>query len=249
MRDLLSSLLNDVGIELDADVQAALLRYQEFVLKASATQNVTALRSPELFLREGVLDSLLAWRALGLVQEEVLDVGSGSGLPAVVWCLAGYVRRALLIEAERRKGEFLRAAAAEFGLDLEVRWVRAEDEARLGLRDRAPLVTARAVASAPVAVEVCGGLVRQGGMLCLLKGTPLRAAAEAAQARPVAQRMGFSAVESRSYLLGAEVQRTLLLYRKERPTPAGRPTSFARLRREFPARKPGTEREGAAESE
>ena len=249
MRGQLSSLLAEANIELGEPAQARLVLFQETVLKANATQNLTALRSPELFLREGILDSLLAWRALGLTEGDVVDVGSGGGLPAVVWCLAGYVRRAVLIEAERRKGEFLQAAAQELGLDIEVRWARAEDEARGSLRDRAPLVTARALASAPVAVEVCGGLVRPGGVLCLLKGAPERTADEADSARPVAQRMGFAEVESRTYLLGEEIRRTLLVYRKQRPTPAGRPTSFARLRREFPSRRAESEREGAAKSE
>ncbi len=249
MKDHLSSLLEAAGIVVGSEGLDRLLAYQALVLEANAKQNLTALRSPELFLREGILDSLLAWQALGIEGEEVLDVGSGGGLPALVWLAAGYVRRAVLIEAERRKGEFLEAAAAALRLDVTVRWGRAEDEARGELRDRFALVTARALAGAPVAVEVCGGLVRPGGALGLLKGEPDRTAAEADAAGPVAARMGFGQAERRSYRLPPDIERMVLLYRKVRPTPAARPVSFARLRREFPSQKGAVEREGGQKSE
>lgn len=249
MKEQLLSLMQASGVDLSAKAVDGLVAYQEIVLKANGTQNLTALRSPEVFLREGILDSLLAWRVISVTSRDVLDVGSGSGLPGLVWCIAGFAQRAVLVEAERRKGEFLAAAAKELGLDVEIRWGRAEEEARGGLRDRAGLVTARALASAPVAVEVCGGLVRPGGVLCLLKGEPGRTAREAALAAPVAARMGFAHAETRSYSLDSAIERTLLVYRKLHPTPAGRPTSFARLRREFPSGKAVAEREGGAEGE
>ena len=249
MSSSLSSLLQAAGIALDGRAQERLLAYQEILAKASTLQNLTALRSPEVFLREGILDSLLAWQALGVPPQGVVDVGSGGGLPALVWCAAGLTTDAVLIEAERRKVEFLRAAAAELALAVKVIWGRAEEEARGALRDRARLVTARALAGAPVAVEVCGGLVQPGGVLCLLKGEPGKAAAEAEQAAPVAGRMGFGKVEMRRYRLEQDVERTLLLYRKARPTPPDRPASFARLRREFPSRKRLLEREGAQQGE
>lgn len=249
MSSELSRLLADRGIALEGGAQQRLVQYMEMVVRASEVQNLTALRSPAAFLREGILDSILAWRALGRLPGRVVDVGSGGGLPAVVWCIAGYAPEGVLVEAERRKGEFLRLAAAELGLSLEVRWARAEDEARGALRDAADLVTARAVASAPVAVEVCGGLVRTGGTLCLLKGTPQRAEAEARMAAPVARRMGFAAVELRRYELDGDIERTLLVYRKERPTPTDRPTTFARLRREFPSRERDAEREAVPKGE
>lgn len=249
MKAHFSSLLQEAGIVLDDVVQERLLAYQEIVAKANATQNLTALRSPDVFLREGILDGLLAWRALGVPAQSVLDVGSGGGLPGLVWCAAGYATKAMFVEAERRKVEFLAAAAAELKLPAEARWGRAEEEARGALRDGAYLVTARALASAPVALEVCGGLVHPGGLLCLLKGGPGRAGAEAELAVPVAARMGFGEVAMRSYQLAEGVWRTLLLYRKERPTPSARPTSFARLRREFPTERRPAEREAAAKGE
>ena len=111
MKEQLLSLMQASGVDLSAKAVDGLVAYQEIVLKANGTQNLTALRSPEVFLREGILDSLLAWRVISVTSRDVLDVGSGSGLPGLVWCIAGFAQRAVLVEAERRKGEFLAAAA------------------------------------------------------------------------------------------------------------------------------------------
>ncbi|MDA8346536.1 MAG: class I SAM-dependent methyltransferase [Thermaerobacter sp.] len=235
---VLEEALDAAGIVLESDALAALLRYAEYVLAANAAQNLTALRSPALFAAEGVVDSLRAWAAIGVEDvQSVLDVGSGSGLPALVWLCAGKAASGTLVEAERRKTEFLRSAAADLGLPVDVVWGRAEELAHGPMRDGAQLVTARAVAPAPIAIEVAGGLVRPGGLLALLKGR--RADEEALAGRAVAARMGFAPAQIHPYELPGGVVRAVLLYRKLRSTPAGRPTGFARLRREFPT-KPAT---------
>lgn len=249
MQDVLRAALEAAGLSLDVRVIEALSEYAEFVLAANATQNLTALRSPELFAAEGIVDSLLALSAIGGKNvTSVVDIGSGSGLPALVWLCAGRLERATLIEAERRKSEFLQSAAAALHVPAEVVWGRAEELARGVQRDRAMLVTARALAPAPIAIEVCGGLVRPGGRLALLKGP--RADAEEREASPVAARMGFGPAQPLRYVLPSGAERTVLVYRKLRPTPEGRPQGFARLRREFPAKPAGPgKREGAAQGE
>jgi 16S rRNA (guanine527-N7)-methyltransferase len=239
--DALKAALSAANLSLGDDVVLNLARYMEYVLAANETQNLTALRSPDLFAREGVVDSVRAWMASGVRGgTPLVDVGSGSGLPALVWLCAGFVPQATLVEAERRKTEFLRSAAADLGLQASVVWGRAEELAHGSMRDAAPLVSARALAAAALAVEVTGALVQPGGHLLLLKGR--HAADEEEAARPVAVRMGFAPAVMRSYALPGGVERTVLVYRKRRTTPAGRPASFARLRQEFPPMPKGKER-------
>ncbi len=242
----LRAALDAAGIHLGEEAVSALVRYMEFVLAANAVQNLTALRSPQLFAAEGIVDSLRAWSAIGITARHVVDVGSGSGLPALVWLCAGLVPRATLVEAERRKTEFLQGAVEALSLRAEVSWGRAEQLARTHLRDSAQLVVARALAPAPIALEVCGGLVRPGGSLALLKGR--RAREEAALGRPVAARMGFAAARVREYELPGGAARAVLVYRKLRPTPPDRPAAFAALRREFPTGPPDTTGKAGSEA-
>ena len=245
--DVLDGALKAGGIVLEAAVAARLARYMELVLTANAVQNLTALRSPQLFAAEGIVDSLLAWRAAEIPTQAFVDVGSGSGLPGLVWLLAGCAPHGTLVEAEGRKAEFLRAVVGELGVEADVEWGRAEVLARGARRDSAGVVSARAVASAPMAVEVAGGLVRPGGVLVLLKGP--RAAVESVEAAPVAARMGFAPVTLRGYETPELGLRCAMVYRKLRATPAGRPVAYARLKREFGSKAGIAEREGGRKGE
>ena len=92
-----------------------------------ATPRLTAIADPAEARRVLVDDAL---RATGLVRDAggpVVDVGSGGGSPGVPLAVTLRELRFTLLEAERRKCEFLREATA--GLDnVDVVWGRAEEQ-------------------------------------------------------------------------------------------------------------------------
>ena len=130
-----------------------------------ATPGLTALRDPAE-ARRVLLDDAL--RGVPLVAAEpgpLIDVGSGGGTPGIP--LAAHLpdREVTLLEAERRKCEFLEHWPAELP-NLRVVWGRAEEQ---------PLETygvavAKALAQPVTAVEWCLPLVREGGAVLLWVG-------------------------------------------------------------------------------
>lgn len=222
--------LAQAGAEVSAQEAQRLAAYLGLVLEESTRQNLTALRTEELFLG-GIVDAALSFAAAGRLSGELVDVGSGSGLPAIPWLLLGGFRHATLIEAERRKREFLERAIQALALPAEAVWGRAEEIARGPLRESADVVTAQAVASAPIVLELCAGFCRVGGLVALPKGPNV--AAEAREALRVAHRMGVQPLPARTYTVPHSGDRVLLCYRKVQPTPGDRPAAFARLKREF----------------
>jgi 16S rRNA (guanine527-N7)-methyltransferase len=106
-------------------------------------------------LNEGLLD---AWAAVPLLRESaprpVIDLGSGSGLPAVVFAAAFPSREIHLVEARRKRASFLQASIRALGLEqVVVHNARLEDLLRERILPRSALVTARAFA-APAAVLI-----------------------------------------------------------------------------------------------
>jgi 16S rRNA (guanine527-N7)-methyltransferase len=145
-------------------------------------------------------------RAVGLVETydgPVVDVGSGGGAPGIPLAHALPAREVVLLDAERRKCEFLARYAPA---NARVVWGRAEEQGT----DWAGVAVAKALAPPPVAAEWCLPLVRPGGAAILWVGPSAdvdhvaRVAARLA-AEPVAAPPG------------------LLVLRKLAPTPPGFP--------------------------
>jgi 16S rRNA (guanine527-N7)-methyltransferase len=96
----------------------------------------------------------------------VADVGSGAGLPGLVWAIARPDLEMTLIEPLLRRTVFLEEAVEALELDrVTVRRARAED-----VIDTYDVVTARAVAPLEKLAVWCLPLVRPGGVLLALKG-------------------------------------------------------------------------------
>jgi 16S rRNA (guanine527-N7)-methyltransferase len=178
------------------------------------TPGLTGLRDPAE-ARRVLLDDALA--GLDLVrgfEGPVVDVGSGGGTPGIPLAASLPDRTVTLLEAERRKAEFLERWTDELP-NLRVVWGRAEEQPT----EMYGVAVAKALASPPVAAEWCLPLVREGGAAILWVGP----SADAEAVSRVAQR------------LGAEVEDSpagFLVLRKTGPTPPGFPrrTGLAKKR-------------------
>ena len=128
-----------------------------------ATPGLTALRDPSA-ARAMLLDDAL--RALPLVERyegAIIDVGSGGGSPGIPLAAALPEREVTLLDAERRKCDFLRRWAPP---NAEVVWGRAEEQPV----ERWGVALAKALAQPAVAAELCLPLVRVGGAAILWLG-------------------------------------------------------------------------------
>ena len=135
----------------------------------------------------------------------VIDVGSGGGSPGIPVAVSLPRRRVTLLEAERRKCDFLQRFAAELP-NAEVVWGRAEEQPV----DAFGVALAKALAKPPVAAELCLPFVRPGGIAVLWVGSSADVDAVALAAERLA-----ACLEERS--------EGLLVLRKTGPTPSGFP--------------------------
>jgi 16S rRNA (guanine527-N7)-methyltransferase len=148
----------------------------------------TALRDPSTAVDVHVADALVALDLARVrTARRIADLGSGAGFPGLVLAAALPTAAVALVEANRRKGEFLERAAGEMGLgNVVVVPERAEAwSAGIGFHD---LVTARALAPLPVLVEYAAPLLADGGALLAWKGR--RDAAEEADGDAAAAATG-----------------------------------------------------------
>lgn len=122
---------------------------------------------------------------------DVIDVGSGAGLPGVALAIARPDLRVVLVEPLERRVRWLEGGIAELGLaNVVVR--RGKAQAFAGELS-APVVTARAVSRLANLAQWCGPLVQRGGVLLAMKGGS--APAELAEDRAALRRAGFDGEE------------------------------------------------------
>lgn len=97
----------------------------------------------------------------------VADVGSGAGLPGIVWAIARPDLNVTLVEPLLRRTVFLSEVVEELGLGERVGVWRGRAQDHAGHYD---VVTARAVARLDKLATWCLPLVTQGGRLLAFKG-------------------------------------------------------------------------------
>ncbi len=193
--------------------------------------NLTAIREPEEIVRKHVADSLIP---LALLRDAgidlagpILDVGTGAGFPMLPWACALPEVSVTGLDATAKKISHIRACIDMAGLsNAAAVQGRAEECAREDMRERYPLVTARAVAAMPVLCELCAPLTKVGGAFAALKS---HAEEEIRDAEAAAEALGLDAPTVLPYELPGGDARTLVVYRKTRPTPAKYPRRYAEI--------------------
>lgn len=111
-------------------------------------------------------DALRATPLLERISGAVVDVGSGGGTPGIPLATAFPERSFTLLEAERRKCDFLERVTTSLD-NVAVLWGRAEEQPT----DAYGVALAKALAKPPVAAELCLPLVAPGGAAILWLGT------------------------------------------------------------------------------
>ena len=181
----------------DAAAQDSLGRYAELLATAGVERGLIGPREvPRLWDRH-LLNCAVA---VPLVPQgaDVIDVGSGAGLPGIVWAIVRSDIAVTCLEPLQRRATFLEEAVAELGLTGRVQVVRGRAEDIVRGRGpvtslRARVVTARAVAPMERLAGWTVPLVQPGGELLALKG---RSAAEEVEAsKTVLERLGIVSVE------------------------------------------------------
>jgi 16S rRNA (guanine527-N7)-methyltransferase len=177
-------------------------RWLERLLEAPG---LTAIAGPAEARRVHLDESLAALPFVRRYEGPVVDVGSGGGAPGIPLAAALPDREVVLLEATRRKCDFLESVAREFP-NLRVVCGRAEEQPA----EQFGVAVAKALAPPPVAAEWCLPLVARGGAAILLVGP----SADAEAVARVSARLGGGEPEEHP---------GLLVLSKVAATPAGFP--------------------------
>ncbi|HLO61426.1 MAG TPA: 16S rRNA (guanine(527)-N(7))-methyltransferase RsmG [Azonexus sp.] len=163
-QDALAAGLADLGIDLPDAAQHKLLAFRDLLLKWNKTYNLTALRDPAQAVSHHLLDSLAILPHVGPGQ--LLDVGSGGGLPAIPLAIARPGLSVSMVDTVQKKTTFLQQVVIELGLrNATVHHARVE-----AMPGSYAQISSRAFAEIGLFVSLTRHLLAPGGRWLAMKG-------------------------------------------------------------------------------
>ena len=158
--------LAELGLSLPAHAPARLLRYLALLQKWNRVYNLTAIREQQRLVTHHLLDSLVVLPHLP--PGEIVDVGTGAGLPGIPLAIARPDQQVTLADSNHKKGAFLKQVVIECELrNVEVNIGRVED---WHPPKPFPVAISRAFSDLPGFAEAAGHLVGDHGVLAAMKG-------------------------------------------------------------------------------
>lgn len=154
---------------LTEDMEKTLRNYAVLLGKCNERARLTGPSDPEILYAEHIADALPGLPYLP-AEGSFVDVGTGGGLPGMVWGICRPDLKGTLLDSIGRKSKLVEEMAIALGCsNIDVVNMRSEDFARTH-RERFDVATARAVAHACILAEYLSPLVKPGGRLIAFKG-------------------------------------------------------------------------------
>ena len=165
----MTDVIRIIDFKLTEDIRQKLRRYAELLAEANNRARLTGSSDPDVLYEEHISDALAALSWLP-ASGTFIDVGTGGGLPGLVWGICRPDLRGTLLDSIGKKCVLLKEIAAELGCsNIETVNMRSEDFAKKS-RESFDIATARAVAHSCILAEYLAPLVKVGGRLISFKG-------------------------------------------------------------------------------
>lgn len=167
---ILAEGLKTFGFECSDEVVGKFQAYADLLIKWNRVYNLTAITKREEVLTHHLLDCIAMIpyvRTLRPNAHNVLDVGSGGGLPAVPLAILRPDLQVRAVDAVGKKVAFINNAAIELGLK-NLRGIHSRVEQISG--QKFDIITSRAFSSLDLFVNLTSNLLSDDGCWAAMKG-------------------------------------------------------------------------------
>ncbi len=219
--------LKKIGIELDDDKLNKLEQYYQMLVEANNKFNLTAITDKKDVYLKHFYDSILASLVFDSDNFSLCDMGTGAGFPGVVLKIVFPKIKLTLVDATKKKTEFLKEVVRALELDdVSIYNDRIENFAYLHEKEF-DIVIARAVARLNILLELSSRMIKINGYFVAMKGSLEEEIDEASNALKV---LHMEIVEKEDFVLPVEnSKRKIIKIIKNDDTPSMYPRNFAKI--------------------
>ena len=222
---VLEQVCEQIGISLNEEQKQQFIAFYEYLVEKNKVMNLTGITEFQEVLVKHFLDSLACVKAVDMKKvTTVMDIGTGAGFPGVPLKIAFPHLEACLLDSLKKRVNFLEETFALLKLqNIIAIHGRAEEFAKnKSYRETYDLCVSRAVSNLATLSEYCLPYVKGGGKFISYKSGTVQEEAE--QAEKAVRILG-GKIQDVVYfnLPDSEIQRSLVVIEKIKPTPGKYP--------------------------
>ncbi len=219
--------IKSLNIELSEEQKEQLFVYYTMLVEKNKVMNLTAITEESEFVKKHIIDSLAIINAGEEIADilkngdiELIDVGTGAGLPGMVLKIAFPKLKITLFDSLMKRLKFLNEVIDKLELrEITTLHGRAEDIGReKKYREKFDIVVSRAVANMSTLSEYCIPLVKPLGVFIPYKSGEIHEELKAAE--KAIKILGGEVCSSEMYELPeSDIKRSLIIIEKIKHTP------------------------------
>ena len=219
--------LEQYGFDLTSEQIDLLNEFKNAVIENNKKFNLTSITDEKEFILKHIIDSLLILKEIDWEYKDVLDIGTGAGLPGVVLAIVNEDTKFTLIDSTQKKIDFINEFVKSNGIkNVKAINKRAEEETEQTF----DLVTSRAVAPLPKMLEIASHYIKINGELILYKGRNIEdEICNKIKGKIVELGLMYEGIIK--YNLDDENERSLIKYKKIKENKKGFPREWKEIKR------------------
>lgn len=169
--ELFTSSLRELGISVDTSILYKLDKYYNLLIDWNKKMNLTSIVDKDMVYLKHFYDSITITKVIDLNDvDTVCDVGTGAGFPGIILKIFFPHIKLTLVDSLGKRILFLNEVIRVLDLkDVKVLHVRAEEYSR-NVREKYDLVTARAVSSFNILLELCIPMIKKNKFFVAMRG-------------------------------------------------------------------------------
>jgi 16S rRNA (guanine527-N7)-methyltransferase len=234
--DIIIKGVKQLGLSLPNGAVDSFILYSDILLEKRQNVNLTAINTSQDISTVHFLDSLSLLNIMDFKNKYVLDIGSGAGFPGIPLKIAEPSIKLTVLDATKKRIDFLQNLCHDLKLDVHCIHARAEDAAASGqqeqydMREKYDIVVSRAVADLSILSELCIPFLQVGGIFLAMKS--INSDDEISNARNAISKLGAEITCVTPYNIPLiEIKHCVVIIRKISPTPDTYPRRFAAIKK------------------